>query len=226
MKKIIVSILLLIGLFAWLGTAGLIATLPLCLIGMAKVTGPLFSVSATGKIADSIVFFPWKGRHVVRQWLKPANPQSADQGDMRQIVGALGRACSVVQTAHDFASEVRAYMSAGQTWVSAIVKYMVDNVCNDGTAWDALVTEKMAHPSQAIFDTKAGTLNLVLLNITYRGCASAASAGVQLYLLAKFATNWELLGTKGFQRVPYTKALFDWVEADIDDMITEFTTTA
>ena len=34
------------------------------------------SMSASGKIADAIVYFTWKGRNVVRQWLVPANPQS------------------------------------------------------------------------------------------------------------------------------------------------------
>jgi len=41
---------------------------------MAKVDGPLFSLEARGKIGQAIVFFPWKGRHAVRRWLKPTNP--------------------------------------------------------------------------------------------------------------------------------------------------------
>ena len=46
---------------------------------MAKVDGPLLSLEARGKVADAIVFFPWKGRHVVRQWLKPTNPMDTLQ---------------------------------------------------------------------------------------------------------------------------------------------------
>lgn len=193
---------------------------------MAKVSGPLFSLEARGKVGDAIVFFPWKGLHVVRQWLKPANPQTADQGDMRLIIGALGRACSVVQTAHDFASEIRAYMDTGLTWASAISKYMTLNVVGDGTEWDALVTEYEAHTATADFDTEAAALNLQELDIAYKGCADKAEPGAILYLLAKFATNWELLGTKGFQRTPYTTALASWDLAKIQAMVAEFTTTA
>lgn len=193
---------------------------------MAKVSGPLFSLEARGKIADAVVFFPWKGLHVVRQWLKPANPQTATQGNMRLILGALGRATSVVQTAHDFASEVRAYMDAGLTWPSAITKYMVKNEVDDGDAWDALVTEYEGHTAKAGFDSEAADLNLQQFDIAYKGCADVAAPGAILYLLAKFSTGWELLGTKGFQRTPYTTALASWDVAKIQAMVAEFTTTA
>lgn len=193
---------------------------------MAKVSGPLFSLEARGKIADAIVFFPWKGLHVVRQWLIPANPKTPDQGTMRLIMGALGRAASVVHTTHDFASEIRAHMDAGLTWPSAISKYMALNIVNDGTAWDELVTEYEAHTAVADFDTEAADLNLQELDIAYKGCSDLAAPGAILYLLAKFACAWELLGTKGFQRSPYTTALASWTATEIAEMVAEFTTTA
>lgn len=189
---------------------------------MAKVSGPLFSLEARGKIADAVVYFPWKGLHVVRQWLIPANPQSATQGSQRLITGALGRATSVVGTANAFAAEIRTYMDAGLTWPSAIAKYMVLNIVNDGTAWDALVTEYEAHTASAAFDTEAAALNIQQLDVAYKGCADLAAPGAILYLLAKFSTSWELLGTKGFQRAPYTTALASWVEATIQAMVAEF----
>lgn len=189
---------------------------------MAKVTGPLMSMSASGKIANAIVFFPWKGIHVVREWLKPANPKTADQGTQRLIAGALGRSTSVVHTTSDFAAEIREYMANGLTWPSAISKYMIDNIINDGTAWDALVTEYEAHTATAAFDTEAAALNLQELDITYKGCADKAAPGAILYLLAKYSTNQELLGTKGFQRAPYTTALASWEEATIQSMVAEF----
>ncbi len=189
---------------------------------MAKVSGPLFSLEARGKIADAVVYFPWKGLHVVRQWLKPANPQTADQGDQRLITGALGRSTSVVGTANAFASEVRANMDAGLTWPSAIAKYMIDNVINDGTAWDALVTEYEAHTASSDFDDEAADLNIAQLDIDYKGAADLAAPGAILYLLAKFSTNWELLGTKGFQGAPYTTALASWTLSEIQAMVAEF----
>lgn len=192
----------------------------------AKVSGPLFSLEARGKIGDAVVYFPWKGLHVVRQWLVPTNPQSALQGTQRLIVGALGRATSVVGSAHDFASEVRAYMDAGLTWPSAISKFMTANVVADGTAWDALVTEYEAHTATTDFDDEADDLFLQELDVSYKGCADKAAPGMILYLLAKYSTAQYLLGTKGFQRTPYDTALASWVLADIQEMVLEFTTTA
>lgn len=189
---------------------------------MAKVTGPLFSVSASGKIADAIVFFAWKGRHVVRQWLKPANPQTQDQGDIRLIIGALGRACSPIHTTSAVATDVRLYAATGATWVSEIVKYMIKNVINDGTAWDALVTEAEAHTAVSDFTAEAEAINLAELDIIYKGASDLAAPGTILYLIAKCLTNWELLGTKGFQRSPYTTALASWAIGDIQSMVAEF----
>lgn len=50
---------------------------------MAKVKAPLFSFGASGKLGDSIVFFPWKGMPVVRSYVEPANPNSAGQQTQR-----------------------------------------------------------------------------------------------------------------------------------------------
>jgi len=95
-------------------------------------------------------------------------------------------------------------------------------VVNDGTEWDALVTEYEAHTATADFDTQAALLSLAQLDISYKGCADLAAPGAILYLIAKFSTNYELLGTKGFQRTPYTTALASWDSDDIVAMIAEF----
>ena len=46
---------------------------------MAKVTGPLFSIDASGKFADSLVFSKWKGLNIVRQYSKPSGTSTAKQ---------------------------------------------------------------------------------------------------------------------------------------------------
>lgn len=60
---------------------------------MAKVTAPLMSFTARGKIADALVFFPWKGINAVRQYVIPANPdtqlQKDQRGYLRTIVGGI-----------------------------------------------------------------------------------------------------------------------------------------
>jgi len=64
---------------------------------MAKVTGPLFSLSASGKIGDCMVHFGWKGRNVVRQWLKPTNPRDQQQKEVRQALAAAGKNVKLVK---------------------------------------------------------------------------------------------------------------------------------
>lgn len=50
---------------------------------MAKVAAPLFSFRASGKLADAIVYFPWKGIQAVRQYVIPANPKTEAQKAQR-----------------------------------------------------------------------------------------------------------------------------------------------
>jgi len=46
---------------------------------MAKLKAPLMSLGASGALGKSIVYFPWKGLDVVREYVIPANPKSDDQ---------------------------------------------------------------------------------------------------------------------------------------------------
>lgn len=55
---------------------------------MAKVTGPLFSLDASGKFADSLVFMKWKGINTVRQYTKPANINTIKQQAVKKAFAA------------------------------------------------------------------------------------------------------------------------------------------
>lgn len=50
---------------------------------MAKLIAPLFSFSARGQLAKTLVYSGWKGIDDVRSYVVPANPQSADQQTQR-----------------------------------------------------------------------------------------------------------------------------------------------
>ena len=189
---------------------------------MAKVQGPLLSLEARGKIADAIVFFPWKGRHVVREWLKPANPMSKDQGDQRLMLGALGRGTSPIHTTSAFAVDVRKYMKEGNTWVAEMVQYMLKNILLGKTEWDAEFALYTTLEATAKFTDEAVLLNIQDFDIVYKGATNPAPKGFILYLVAKCVTDWELLGTKGFQRAPYTVALASWAVTDPPLMTAEF----
>lgn len=58
---------------------------------MVKVTGPMFSLNASGTLADAVTFSNWKGRQYVRQRVIPANPKSDAQMGRRVMFGFLAQ---------------------------------------------------------------------------------------------------------------------------------------
>ena len=46
---------------------------------MAKLTGPFFSLKASGQLGKTLVAFPWKGINALRTYVIPANPRSDAQ---------------------------------------------------------------------------------------------------------------------------------------------------
>ena len=57
---------------------------------MARVTGPLMSMEASGTIGKSLTFANWVGRQYVRRWTRPSNPQTADQMEQRNAFSVIG----------------------------------------------------------------------------------------------------------------------------------------
>lgn len=59
---------------------------------MVKVYAPLFSLDASGSIADAITYSKWKGRNYVRQRVIPSNPKSVLQVSTRAMMRFLSQA--------------------------------------------------------------------------------------------------------------------------------------
>lgn len=104
---------------------------------MAKVSAPLFSFGASGKLADSLVFFPWKGLNVIRKWLVPSNPKTLPQTTQR---GYMTAGVTAVHTAQALAADnlaaddCSAYSLWGscyptpRTWFNQVVKNFIDQM--------------------------------------------------------------------------------------------------
>lgn len=58
---------------------------------MAKLTGPLLSIAASGAVAKTQVYASWKGIAYARRWVQPANPQSTEQVETRDTFSWLNR---------------------------------------------------------------------------------------------------------------------------------------
>lgn len=188
---------------------------------MAKVTGPLFSVSATGKLADSIVFFGWKGHNVVRQWLKPANPQTETQGDQRIYMGGTGRAVGKIQPEKVFAQQLvdLGLIPAGQTKQSYLVKYIIDHYLTSTTTYGAELAALAAHTASLAFGTGADDLAIVEFDLDYASVA-AYNKGLGLYLIAKASIDIGLEGT------PYTTNITTWDDDAVAAMVNDFTSAS
>lgn len=185
---------------------------------MAKVTGPLYSMSASGKLADAMVFFGWKGVNVVRGWVKPANPQSDDQGDNRIVLGGTGRAVGKINAGKNFAQRLvdAGLVPNGQTKQSYLVKYIIDNFISTPALYTAMLSACTNHTSYTAFQSAADALTITEFDLDYANVA-AYNKALGLYLIAKTAI------ALGFTGTPYTLALSSWVTASINSMISDFT---
>lgn len=182
---------------------------------MAILTGPLLSVDARGKLGNALVFIGWKGRKTVRQWLKPKNPMSADQGDVRLILGGTGRAGHAIAKTSDYAAmlETLSLIPPDQSKQSYIVKSIINSIMSDATAFEAEYTAYDAHTAQSDFDDAAVTLGLLSFDVAYKGTAHSYPGGLMVYVLADIAIRL------GFTGAPYTTALGSWTSTQIDLLV-------
>jgi hypothetical protein len=102
---------------------------------MAKLNAPLFSFNARGKLANSLVYFGWKGLDVVRSYVIPANPKTAAQvtqrGYLTEAVAKIHAVLALAAHALD-AADKAAYANLAstratpRTWFNEISKNWID----------------------------------------------------------------------------------------------------
>jgi hypothetical protein len=193
---------------------------------VAKVVGPLFSMDARNKLGDALVFIGWKGIKDVRMWLKPTQPRTGKQGDVRLILGGLGRACKPADTTKYYVSEAKKVAPAQQSWISRFVQYIRTTYMVDAEAFEAEVEEFNGHTAKSAFNEAAADLGLTDFDIPYKSTTSVFSAGLQLYELAKYAVDVHKANPDVFNKAPYTKAISEWTAADVQTLKADLTTTA
>jgi hypothetical protein len=99
---------------------------------MAKVSGPLMSMDASGAFGGALVFGKWKGRPTVRQLVTPSNPQSANQTTARNRIRATGAAQHQVR--------LSTQIKSGQTLTE---KALLMAAAPSGYAWNGFLTDSM-----------------------------------------------------------------------------------
>jgi hypothetical protein len=102
---------------------------------MAKLKAPLLSLGASGALGKTLVFFPWKGLAVAREYVVPSNPKTTAQTTQRGYVTA---AVDDIHAAQIAASEplvevdksayalLASLEPSPRTWFNQAVKNAVD----------------------------------------------------------------------------------------------------
>jgi len=199
---------------------------------MAKVTGPLLSIEARGKIADAIVFFPWKGLHVVRQWLKPTNPASTTQGYVRAAMKAIGKAIKqIVSVSGGGALDSKVYtlatsnVPAGLNWNAWLGQGFLNLLQSGNTFVQGSLTDlidgfsSLNTTDYAAWGTNATVLGMSDFAFGY-GYTTNIEAGCQLYFLALGCYHNSMLAS-----APYNTDPVSWVVSDIDAFKTDMVAT-
>jgi hypothetical protein len=102
---------------------------------MAKANAPLFSFGASGKLANALVYYGWKGLNCIRSYVVPANPKTAAQVTQR---GYMDDAVGLIHTCQALASNpldgddvaalalLASCEATPRTWFNEQVKKYVD----------------------------------------------------------------------------------------------------
>lgn len=189
---------------------------------MAKVTGPLFSMGARGALGKAIVYSFWKGTNVVREWLKPANPKSGNQGDRRIILGGMGRSPKYVQSEKVYYNFCKAITPSGQSWISQYVRYIINTYMKSTDDYVDYIAAFALHTANTAFYSEALALGLTDFTLPYKDKVTGFGHGLQLYVLAQYACDQYLLDNTKFNAEPYKTALASWDEAKIQLMVADF----
>ena len=102
---------------------------------MPKLKAPLLSLGAAGQLGKAIVFFPWKGLNLAREYVIPANPkttlQVTQRGYMTDAVTAIHAAQADATNPLD-SEDAQAYALYGsceatpRTWFNQAIKNWID----------------------------------------------------------------------------------------------------
>ncbi|GAI62707.1 unnamed protein product, partial [marine sediment metagenome] len=186
---------------------------------MAKLKGPLFSLGASQQLGKTLVYFPWKGLNVVREYVIPANPKTALQQTQRgyltaavalihtAMANATNPLASIDQVAYSALAAVKGII---MTWFNQAVKLAVDVAVALNVACvysDMTFTTKTAGAIDLILYLNEGTPSTLVAGKFYFGStrtnlinavAATVVAGVSVALVAEDCSAFLTPGVKAF----------------------------
>ena len=166
---------------------------------MAKVSGPLFSMEASGSYGGAIVFAKWKGRQYSRQLVIPANPNSSNQETVRnrlRVTGAIQKwvnATSMRESGQTITDKARiiAATPGGYSWNG----FLVDNCVGKGgltyLAAEAAFTA-LAEGERTAWNTAALALSPALAQVfqtTAGGAAGTPKTAGEAFFIYRYGLS-------------------------------------
>lgn len=185
---------------------------------MAKVISPLFSFEASGKIADAMVFFTWKGRNVVRKWTIPTNPMSEDQGNIRLKLLSNSKGIKPAWLTANLVTSLKDVTPSGQIWNAYIIKTVMDQYLKGATNYTAMLSAFTNATANDQWEAIATQLDMVSQWLTYASIETI-TPGQQLFQIAKGSAYLECVGLPAGS--PDT-----WLTSQIDQFGSAYTMAA
>lgn len=182
---------------------------------MAILFGPLHSDDARGKLASSLVFMGWKGIKTVRAYVRPANPKSEGQGNIRLIIGGTGRAAAQVDVGSEYAAQLATLelipdQQSKQSWIVQQIKdlFFAGSGATLTASYIAQLAEFTGATAYTSWRTVADEFGVAEFSLSYDGL-DAYDKGLGMFLLAKLAV------ANGFTGAPYTLTVTSWTATGI-----------
>lgn len=107
---------------------------------MAKTTGPLFSLEASGTVGKTVTYSQWKGRPYVRRRVIPFNPYEADQVAARNRIRVMAAGMTWAQWTEQILD--------GETEVD---KLRIKAVTPEEFAWNGYLVDKGIGPGATAY---------------------------------------------------------------------------
>ena len=180
---------------------------------MAKVTGPLMSLEASGTIGNALTFSRWVGRPYVRRYTIPGNPQTLGQETHRNRFSAIGTITTWASRNNqtfdgkllDDQALIKSKTPADQRWNGYLLRVMTSG---NGAQYEAAKAawEGPVLGSQSSWENAASALVPPMPSATQRGeggiSEPAATPGFLLFLLHWGMYQMGIQATKPDTTVP------------------------
>lgn len=154
---------------------------------MARVSGPLMSMEASGTYGKTLTFGKWKGRPYVRERVDPSNPKTASQTGVRVMMKFLARAWAALTAGNKTTWDA---LAASRS-ISAFNAYVSANL----TRWQEFKGPTEANPAAATLAAPAIASQTLTGDVGSITVAATVASGTGVWGFAIFRSSAAIVST-------------------------------